>query len=280
MPQDPGVRGGPAGPGGPFAGLGSSELALFNAALARFQEVDSVTGSINDAPSGTQNGGGLGPRFNMNSCSGCHAEPAVGGTSPSTNPEVAVATLDGAQNTVPSFITLHGPVREARFITNPDGTPDGGVHDLFVITGRKDAPGCSIAQPNYEQALQQNNIIFRIPTPLFGLGQVENTPDINLENDAAALANQRQALGISGSFNHSANDGTITRFGWKAQNKSLLMFSGEAYNVEIGVTNELFPNKRDDTQGCQFNTLPEDATNLTDNPPISKSPVPTIPPTL
>jgi CxxC motif-containing protein (DUF1111 family) len=272
MPQDPGVRGGPAGAGGPLAGLGSSELALFNAALARFQEVDSVTGSINDAPSGTQNGSGLGPRFNMNSCSGCHAQPTVGGTSPSTNPEVAVATLDGAQNTVPSFITLHGPVREARFITNPDGTPDGGVHDLFVITGRKDAPGCSIAQPNYEQALQQNNIIFRIPTPLFGLGQVENTPDINLENDAAALANQRQALGISGSFNHSANDGTITRFGWKAQNKSLLMFSGEAYNVEIGVTNELFPNERDDTQGCQFNTLPEDATNLTDNPPISKSP--------
>src|ERR1700751_2034695 len=149
MPQDPGVRGGPAGAGGPLAGLGSSELALFNAALARFQEVDSVTGSINDAPSSTQNGSGLGPRFNMNSCSGCHAQPTVGGTSPSTNPEVAVATLDGAQNTVPSFITLHGPVREARFVRNPNGTPDGGVHDLFVISGRTDAPGCTITQPNF-----------------------------------------------------------------------------------------------------------------------------------
>ena len=42
----------------------------------------------------------------------------------------------------------------------------------------------------------------------------------------------------------SGNDGTIARFGWKAQNKSLLVFSGEAYNVEQGVTNELFTNER------------------------------------
>ena len=49
-------------------------------------------------------------------------------------------------------------------------------------------------------------------------------------------------------FNHSPNDGTITRFGWKAQVKSLLMFAGEAYNVEQGVTNELFPNERDNNR--------------------------------
>jgi len=91
----------------------TAELNFFNAALSRFQEVDSVTGSIDDASPGTLSGSGLGPCFNMNSCSGCHAQPAIGGTSPFNNPEVAVATLDGAQNTVPSFITLHGPVREA-----------------------------------------------------------------------------------------------------------------------------------------------------------------------
>ena len=260
---DPGPRGGPAGAGGPLPGLGSLEQALFNAALGRFQEVDSVSGTINDAPAGTQSGSGLGPRFNMNSCSGCHLQPAVGGTSPSTNPQVAVATLDGAQNTVPSFITLHGPVREARFVRNPDGTPDGGVHDLFVIGGRTDAPGCNITQPDFAAALAQNNVIFRIPTPLFGLGLVENVPDRNLEADQAANSPLMASLGIASDFNHSANDGTITRFGWKAQNKSVLMFAGEAYNVEIGVTNELFPNERDDTPSCQFNPLPEDGTNLT-----------------
>jgi CxxC motif-containing protein (DUF1111 family) len=72
----------------------------------------------------------------------------------------------------------------------------------------------------------------------------------------------RSNLGIGGTFNRSGNDGTITKFGWKAQNKSLLIFAGEAYNVEQGVTNELFPNERDDTAGCRFNALPEDHTQL------------------
>jgi CxxC motif-containing protein (DUF1111 family) len=160
---------------------------------------------------------------------------------------------------------MTGPVREARFVRNPDGTPDGGVHDLFVISGRTDATGCRISQPDFAAALAQHNVIFRIPTPLFGLGLVENVPDNNLkaaQNEVRALA---ESLGIRvGVFNRSANDGTITRFGWKAQNKSLLMFAGEAYNVEQGVTNELFPNKRETDPSCQYNGLPEDSTNLAD----------------
>ena len=84
-------------------------------------------------------------------------------------------------------------------------------------------------------------MIFRIPTPLFGLGLVEATSDQALIDNLHATASARAALGIGGNFNTSGNDGTITRFGWKAQNKSLLIFSGEAYNVEMGVSNELFP---------------------------------------
>jgi CxxC motif-containing protein (DUF1111 family) len=56
---------------------------------------------------------------------------------------------------------------------------------------------------------------------------------------------------LGGNVNLSANDGTITRFGWKAQNQSLLMFAGEAYNVEMGISNELFPQERDETPNCQ-----------------------------
>ena len=62
-------------------------------------------------------------------------------------------------------------------------------------------------------------------------------------------------MGIRGSFNTNGNDGTITRFGWKAQNKSLLIFAGEAYNVESGVTNENFPNERGAIPGCVLNGL-------------------------
>src|SRR5713226_295639 len=116
---DPGPRTGAAGAGGPFPTLSADEKAFFSAALGVFSEVNSVTGTI--AGEGSK---GLGPTFNGNSCAQCHAQPATGGTSPALfspqvpvpNPQVALATLHGATNTVPPFITSNGPVREARFI--------------------------------------------------------------------------------------------------------------------------------------------------------------------
>jgi CxxC motif-containing protein (DUF1111 family) len=202
--------------------------------------------------------------FNGNSCAQCHVFPAIGGSSPKVNPQVAMATLDGANNTVPSFIRIDGPIREARFISDANGNPDGGVHALFTTTGRKDAQGCKIDQPDFARELNRNNVIFRIPTPTFGLGLVEAIPGQAVINNLAANANAKSQLGISGKVNRNGNDGTVTKFGWKAQNKSLLIFAGEAYNVEQGVSNELFPDERlpaggnGNDKNCQFNGVPED----------------------
>jgi mono/diheme cytochrome c family protein len=267
---DPGPRPGSAGAGGFYPALNPSEQAAFNAGFATFNEVDSVSGTMPG-----ESGNGLGPTFNGNSCAMCHAQPAVGGSSPGLaspqkpvpNPQVALATLDHAANTLPSFITTHGPVREARFIStnpsNPSAPLDGGVHGIFTIKGRTDAPGCPISQPDFAGQLAEHNVIFRIPTPTFGLGLVENTPDSALQANLASTAGARAALGIAGTFNTSGNDGSITRFGWKAQNKSLLVFAGEAYNVEQGVSNIVFPNERAAVSGCVFNATPEDMTDVT-----------------
>jgi CxxC motif-containing protein (DUF1111 family) len=185
------------------------------------------------------------------------------------NPQVGLATLDrmpGGAQKVPSFIIADGPVREARFVRNPDGSDDGGVHGLYTIAGRTDAPGCTLAQPDFAKQLVHNNVIFRIPTPTFGLGLLEGVPDDALIANLAAstgAASQAGCGGIAGELNRSGNDGTVTRFGWKAQNKSLLIFAGEAYNVEQGVSNELFPNERSAVAGCVFNSDPEDATDTT-----------------
>jgi len=267
---DPGPRSGSPSAGGYYPTLSAAEQALFTQAQGVFKEINSVSGTIPGEESG-----GLGPTFNGNSCAMCHAQPAVGGSSPGKkspqnpvpNPQVGLAKLDGATNTVPSFITADGPVREARFITasGQDSAPlDGGVHGLYTIRGRSDATGCNLTQPDFAGELARNNVIFRIPTPLFGLGLVENTPDSTLQTNLAANLTQKAKLGISGRFNTSGNDGTITRFGWKAQNKSLAIFAGEAYNVEQGVSNEVFPNERSAVAGCVFNATPEDATSLTD----------------
>lgn len=267
---DPGPRGGTVGAGSPVPGLTAAQLANFNQSQDVFQEVDSVSGTI-----AGEAGVGLGPTFNGNSCAQCHAEPTVGGSSPGlisrilsrANPQVALATRDGAHNTVPSFVTNNGPVREARFIsTNATDTRaalDGGVHALYTIAGRSDAAGCNLAQPDFATALAQNNLIFRIPTPVFGLGLVENTPDTAFINNLNANAATKANLGINGRMNTSGNDGTITKFGWKAQNKSLMIFAGEAYNVEQGVTNENFTNERSAVAGCVFNTTPEDKSDIT-----------------
>jgi CxxC motif-containing protein (DUF1111 family) len=255
--HDPGPRGGAAGAGGALPNLKPEAQALFDQALTVFQEVQSVSGDVEGEGSG-----GLGPTFNGNSCAMCHKAPAIGGTSPSLNPQVALATLHHASNTLPSFITPDGPVREARFVRNRDGSPDGGVHGLFTIAGREDAPGCNLLQPDFARQLAFNNVVFRIPTPVFGLGLVENTPDAVLRANLTATRDARYRLGIGGRFNTSGNDGTITRFGWKAQNKSLLVFAGEAYNVEQGVTNEAFPDERAGVDGCVFNPLPEDASGI------------------
>jgi len=266
---DPGVRGGAAGAGTPLPGLTADETAFFRDGLARFQEIETVTGSNNN---------GLGPRFNSIQCLSCHSQPSAGGSSPAQNPLIAVATLNGAKNKVPWFITPNGPIREARFQRNPDGTNDGEVHNLFVITGRSDAAGCDIVQPDFLPAGNpvtgrggNPNIIFRIPTPVFGAGLIEAIPDAALLANLKANASLKRELGISGhanahlsgNVNRSANDGTITRFGWKAQNKSLLMFAAEAYNVEMGISNQLFPQERDETPSCLFTATPNDTVNFT-----------------
>ena len=262
--RDPGVRGGAPGAGGMLPGLTTGQQAFFVAGQAEFAEADGI-------------GEGLGPRFNLDSCQGCHIQPAVGGTSPAVNPQVAVATAFGARNRIPSFITLNGPVREARFLFNPDGTRDGGVHGLFVISGRRDESGdaraCTAVQEDFEKQVINKNIAFRIPTPTFGTGLIEMIPDATIRANLAANASQKVPLGIrskfnfinvSGTANNNGNDGTITRFGWKAQNKSLLLFAGEAYNVEMGISNELFQSERDENPTCQFATVPNDFTD-TDN---------------
>jgi len=256
--RDPGPRPGAANEQPqPLDGLTSGQTALFNAGVGKFQEREAVTD-------------GLGPTMNLDSCSGCHSQPAVGGSSPAKNPQF-IFFNDNLKKTnrLPPFITENGPVREVRFKRNPDGTADGGVHDVFTITGLAGADGCVLKQPNFAP---RRNIIFRIPTPTFGGGLIEQIPDqAIIDNQSAATSHRYGVRGrlnivnaghtIAVRTNRNGNDGTIARFGWKAQNKSLLVFSGEAYNVEMGITNELFQTERDETPACQKKATPNDTSN-------------------
>ena len=282
--KDPGVRGGKPGAGGPISGLTDNELALFYEGIARTTQLESVCDTCNDVTLGAATGedpnlatltnsSGLGARFNGDQCSVCHQQPAIGGSggflvpnpqdsaSLHRKPENPMFDLiphrKGGLNPVPSFITQYGPIREVRFQRKPDGTPDGGVHQLFTVVGRSDigAPGCTadrLPSIDFETQYRNGNLSFRIPLQMFGLGLIEAIQDRTILGNSAATASLRLALGIGGIPNRSGNDGTITRFGWKGQNKSVVMFAGEAYNVEMGVTNDVFPTSTDETPDCSF----------------------------
>src|SRR5208282_6343964 len=79
---DPGVQSASRGTGAALSSVlansPSGILAFFTDGQTRFQDVESVSGN----PNGNN---GLGPRFNSNSCSSCHAQPTVGGTGAATN---------------------------------------------------------------------------------------------------------------------------------------------------------------------------------------------------
>src|SRR5215471_5158477 len=157
---DPGVRGGQPGVGGYVDGLDAQSLTAVQNGQGRSKELDGVAD-------------GLGPRFNADSCAACHAHPTIGGSSPPQNPLQAIATANGATNSLPSFITDDGPVREMRYIS------DGAVHALFVITGRDDALGCSIAQPDFDTQIKkwQRESSHSNPDLWFGAGGKHARPD-------------------------------------------------------------------------------------------------------
>jgi CxxC motif-containing protein (DUF1111 family) len=155
------------------------------------------------------------------------------------------------------------------------------VHDIFTIAGMSGSNGCELPQPDFERS--KNNIIFRIPTPVFGAGLIEQIRDReiikNIEDEASnrhrmqikgklnivVAGNTRtQQSRINGEVNDNGNDGTVARFGWKAQNKSLLIFAGEAYNVEMGISNELFQTEREERCPSTIVKMPNDSTNSPD----------------
>ncbi|MSV29527.1 MAG: hypothetical protein EXQ52_12415 [Bryobacterales bacterium] len=156
---------------------------------------------------------GLGPVFNGTSCGQCHSVPAIGGIATMT--EVRAGHVDA----VGKFTALNGET----------------LYSVFSI-GKHE---CQIQIPR-----EANVIARRVPTPLFGAGLIEAIPD------AAILALEKPVGnpdGVKGRASRITDVATrqprIGRFGWKAQQATLLAFSADAYRNEMGITSDLFPDE-------------------------------------
>ena len=156
-------------------------------------------------------GDGLGPAFNAASCASCHNIPAVGGFGTITELRAGYRDPEGR------FTALEG----------------GTLYHLFSIPPHT-------CQPRIPE--QANVFARRISIPLFGVGLVEAIPDETLI--ALEDPDDRDSDGIRGRAARIRDVATgrerIGRFGWKAQQATLLAFAGDAYLNEMGITNDLF----------------------------------------
>ena len=155
---------------------------------------------------------GLGPLFNGRSCAECHNIPAVGGSGSITEMRAGRRNADG------SF----------------DPLPGGSLFQLFSIPPHR----CQEIIPP-----ESNVVAPRKSIPLFGAGLVEAISDATLTG--LADPNDSDGDGVSGRVHWVFDVGTQAtragRFGWKAQQATLLSFCAEAYLEEMGITNDLFP---------------------------------------
>ncbi|MFN0101327.1 MAG: di-heme oxidoredictase family protein [Bryobacteraceae bacterium] len=181
---------------------------------------------------------GLGPAFNGNSCGSCHSIPAIGGIATMTETRAGHVDEEG------NFTALQGET----------------LYNLFSV-GKH---ACQVSIP-----AEANVIARRVPTPIFGDGLIEAIADERIV--ANEDPDDRNGDGIKGRaariFDVATRTNKIGRFGWKAQQATLLAFSGDAYRNEMGITNDLFMSELlpgispEQAKLCDGKAEPEDVRN-------------------
>ena len=183
--------------------------------------------------------GGLGPVFNARACVDCHQNPVTGG--PSQFTEIRVGHKDANGNFVNPTIPIN------------DGADS--------ITGRALVNDRAICPQAQEQAPDSENIrTLRAALNTLGDGFVEAVDDNTLLAIAANQPRLSDGLirgeAIQVPILEAPGHKRIGRFGWKDQHGSLLSFVGDAYEMEMGITNRLRP--KDATTVCKTTSDPED----------------------
>lgn len=178
---------------------------------------------------------GLGPVFNRDSCAACHSHPALG----------------GASNI---FVTRFGRVVNGVF--DPLESLGGSLLQDNSITGR----------PLEHIPPEATVIAHRQSTALFGLGLIEAIPDATILKNVKTVA----VDGVKGRAamitDVVSGQVRVGRFGWKAQQATVLAFSGDAYLNEMGITNRLFPKENAPNGNTQLLAQLDRVADIEDQP--------------
>ncbi len=219
--------------------------------------------------------GGLGPLFDNSSCVSCHVHD--GGGKPffddgrisavlirvsgnATDRPGTPLPIDGFGTQIQHKASF-GIKAEANVIVHyqiiEDTLADGTIVDLHKpVYQMTDA---------YKPIPAGIRMSVRTAPPVFGMGLLEAIPesDILLRADP----DDQNGDGISGKPNYVPNDSTgkmeLGRFGWKANEPTVLQQTAIAYNEDMGVTSPYYPKEN-------INDNPQAEDGLKDDPEITR----------
>ena len=169
--------------GNPIQGLTSQQLAFFQNGLSQFNEEEGVA-----LPS--PGNGGLGPAFNSDSCGSCHSQPAPGGTSPNRKSPIPMLGKIRSSRSVSSWAAA----TKSQFFVTADGPdPRTASNQTAACTTRSRFAGrCDAGMPTWRSLTSppkkpRTISSFRIPTPVFGAGLIENISEDTLLANLARI---------------------------------------------------------------------------------------------
>jgi CxxC motif-containing protein (DUF1111 family) len=152
---------------------------------------------------------GLGPTYNDVGCVECHQSVDVGAFSQTMEFRAGHIT-NGAFVDAPGGQLIHARGTDSDIVEH-------------ITTG-------------------ETNKAFRITTSTLGDGFVECLSNTVLQNNVAAQPAAQRGVLTTVPVTEANNQLRIGRFGWKAQQASLLSFAGDAYLNEMGITNKFDGN--------------------------------------
>ncbi len=231
--------------GDPLPGLTPDQLGAFGAGQEEFTNQEDIEG-------------GLGPIFNDSSCVACHFTGATGGASNITvtrfGREIndvydAMESLGGSllqKKAIAPEVREVVP-REATIIARRQTTP------LFGLGLMEAIPDDAILRNAAEQARGANTSTARVLSPMGGPrppqnpppGGAQRPPDGNPPMNPPTMPPNDTSIHGRAAMVTDVVSGArrVGRFGWKAQQATVLAFSGDAYLNEMGITNRFFPHE-------------------------------------
>jgi CxxC motif-containing protein (DUF1111 family) len=205
------------------------------------------------APASVEARDGLGPLFNARSCSGCHFKDGRGRPPDDGEPldtmilRISRPGVDRHGGPLPDPVygdqiqglAIPGVPREADVFVEYAEIP-GAFADGEPFSLRK--PTYRLANPGYGSLPVNLLTSPRVSPSIIGLGLLEAVPEATLRR--MADPEDTNGDGISGRSNRVWNQATAKmaagRFGWKAEQPSILQQTAAAFVGDIGITSRLF----------------------------------------